>query len=199
MDNLDPQHIKLDLPDADIIYYPNFFAKLEADEYYQSLLKNTPWQQDEIKVYGKIHAQPRLTSLFGDGTKTLSYSNITMQPHLWNNELSEIKTKIRSICDSEFNTVLLNCYRNGSDSNGWHADNEKYLGQNPIIVSVTFGQERYFHLKHNLAKTPTQKLLLEHGSVLIMRGETQHNWKHQIPKTSKIISPRINLTFRLVL
>ncbi len=198
MDNFTPELIKLDLPDAEIIYYPNFFAKLEADQYYQSLLKNTPWQQDEIKVYGKVHAQPRLTALFGDGTKTLSYSNITMRPHLWNDTLLEIKNRIRCICDSEFNTVLLNCYRTGSDSNGWHADNEKYLGQNPVIASVTFGQERYFHLKHNSAIIPTQKLLLEHGSVLIMKGETQHFWNHQIPKTAKIVSPRINLTFRLV-
>ena len=199
MDNFDPPHIKLELPEAEILYYPNYFPQLEANEFYQSLLKSTPWQLDEIKVYGKIHTQPRLTALFGDGTKTLSYSNITMYPHLWNETLLEIKSRIRSICDSEFNTVLLNCYRNGSDSNGWHADNEKYLGKNPVIASVTFGQERYFHFKHNYAKISTQKLLLEHGSVLIMKGETQHYWKHQIPKTAKIVSPRINLTFRVVL
>lgn len=198
MSDLNTHQINLDLPDAEICYYPSFFPKAASDTYYQTLLENTPWQQDDIKVYGKIHAQPRLTALFGDGTKTLSYSNITMQPHLWTDDLLAIKNRINSICETAFNTVLLNCYRNGSDSNGWHADNEKYLGENPVIASVTFGQERYFHLKHNSAKIPTQKLLLEHGSVLIMKGTTQHFWKHQIPKTAKVVSPRINLTFRLV-
>jgi len=194
-----PHCIKLHLPDADIVYFPNFFSKMVADNLHDSFLKNTPWQQDNIKVFGKVHAQPRLTALFGDGTKTLSYSNITMHPHFWTDDLLTIKNSLNTIVSAPFNTVLLNCYRDGRDSNGWHADDEKYLGQNPVIASVTFGQERYFHLKHNLKDIPTQKLLLEHGSVLIMQGETQHYWKHQIPKTAKLVSPRINLTFRVVL
>jgi len=199
MDILNSQSITLNLPDADIVYYPNFFPKIEADLFYESLLSETPWQQDNITVYGKVHAQPRLTALFGDGSKTLAYSNITMHPHLWTDRILKIKNSIRTICDANFNTVLLNYYRDGRDSNGWHADNEKYLGQNPVIASVTFGQERPFHLKHNSKENPTQKLILEHGSVLIMQGETQHFWKHQIPKTTKVVSPRINLTFRIVL
>ncbi len=198
MSMLPAEAIRLNLPDADIVYYPNFFTKEEADFYYDHLRNETPWQQDQITVYGKTHAQPRLTALYGDGSKTLSYANITMHPHLWTDCLLKIKESIRTICDANFNTVLLNYYRDGRDSNGWHADNEKYLGQNPVIASVTFGQERPFHLKHNSKALPTQKLLLDHGSILIMQGETQHFWKHQIPKTAKIVSPRINLTFRVV-
>ncbi|HLA56475.1 MAG TPA: alpha-ketoglutarate-dependent dioxygenase AlkB [Flavobacterium sp.] len=195
-DNSEP--FLLNLPDADVIYYPGFFTKSEADKYFPDLLQNTPWQQDNIKVFGKIHAQPRLTALFGDEGKTLSYSGITMDAHHWNKTLLEIKSKIKTVCETEFNTVLLNYYRDGKDSNGWHADNEPYLGTNPVIASVTFGAERAFHLKHDTLDIPTQKITLEHGSLLLMKGKTQHFWKHQIPKTAKPIGPRINLTFRVV-
>jgi alkylated DNA repair dioxygenase AlkB len=99
---------------------------------------------------------------------------------------------------TNFTTVLLNLYRDGKDSNGWHADNEKELGQNPIIASVSFGATRTFHLQHNSNKEWKQKIMLEHGSLLLMKGTTQHFWKHQVPKTAKPIGPRINLTFRII-
>ena len=197
MNGKEYQQISLDLPDADIIYYPDFFSNSEADRIYQHLLKATPWQQDHLKIYGKVHEQPRLTALFGE--KTLSYSGITMIAHEWTDEILQIKKAMNAICPAHFNSVLLNYYRDGKDSNGWHADNEKYLGQNPVIASVTFGEARPFHLKHNVLAIPTQKLLLGHGSVLIMQGVTQHFWKHQIPKTKKQVNSRINLTFRVVL
>lgn len=195
-DNCEP--VKLELQDADILYYPNFFSTEEADLFYSELLHNIPWQQDEIKVFGKIHPQPRLTAFFGDRGKTLSYSGITMQAHNWIEPLLEIRGRINSVCDSDFNTVLLNNYRSGRDSNGWHSDNEHYLGRNPVIASVTFGAQRAFHLKHNTLEVPRQKIILEHGSLLLMKGTTQHFWKHQIPKTAKPVDPRINLTYRFV-
>ncbi len=114
----------------------------------------------------------------------------------WTDLLLNIRQEINSVCETDFNSVLLNYYRDGKDSNGWHADNEKYLGQNPVIASVSFGAERMFHLRHNALKLPTQKILLQHGSLLIMSGPTQHFWKHQIPKSARIDAPRINLTFR---
>lgn len=191
--------IRLNLPDADIIYYPNFFSSFEADDIYTDMLKNTPWQQDRITLFGKTHPQPRLTAFHGDVGKTLSYSGITMKAHDWTQTLLAIKNKIQTLCDAPFNTVLLNYYRDGKDSNGWHADNESYLGVNPIIASVTFGAERAFHLKHNSLDLPATKIILEHGSLLVMKGSTQHCWKHQIAKTAKPIGPRINLTFRIVL
>lgn len=190
--------IHLNLPDAEIIYYPAFFNKEEADSIYAKLLNEIPWQQDQIRVFGKIHAQPRLTALFGNEGKPYSYSNIKMQPHPWNLLLQKIKSQIESISDTNFTTVLLNYYRDGKDSNGWHADNEKELGTNPVIASVSFGAERTFQLKHNSDKDQKKSIVLEHGNLLLMKGTTQHFWKHQIPKTAKPIGPRINLTFRVI-
>lgn len=190
--------IVLNLPDAEIVYYPHFFDKEEADAIFVQLKEEIPWQQDSIQVFGKIHPQPRLTALFGNEGKSYSYSNIKMQPHPWNPILQKIKSKIESVSKTNFTTVLLNQYRDGKDSNGWHADNEKELGKNPIIASVSFGAERVFQMKHNSILGLKQNILLEHGSLLIMKGTTQHFWKHQIPKTSKPIGERINLTFRII-
>nr|WP_315151109.1 alpha-ketoglutarate-dependent dioxygenase AlkB [uncultured Flavobacterium sp.] len=190
--------IVFNLPDAEIIYYPHFFDKKEADEILLQLTTDIPWQQDNIRVFGKTHRQPRLTALFGNEGKSYSYSNIKMQPHPWNPLLKRIKSKVESVTNSNFTSVLLNLYRDGKDSNGWHADNEKNLGLNPIISSVSFGSARVFQLKHNTISNAKLNIVLEHGSLLLMKGTTQHFWKHQIPKTSKKIDSRINLTFRFI-
>jgi alkylated DNA repair dioxygenase AlkB len=199
MNSLFPKEkITFNVPDAAIAYYPNFFDHNRANEFFEKLKNEIPWQQDNITVYGKTHPQPRLTALFGNEGKPYSYSNIVMQPNTWNPLLMFIKNEIEEICDENFTTVLLNYYRDGKDSNGWHADNEKELGRNPVIASVSFGAERYFHLQHNTIKEQKLKINLEHGSLLIMKDSTQHFWKHQIPKTTKEIGPRINLTFRII-
>lgn len=188
----------LDLPDAEIIYYPQFFDKEQADKIYPKLLQEIAWQQDNITVFGKTHPQPRLTALYGNEGKPYSYSNITMQPHPWNTLLQKIKYHIETTTECQFTTVLLNQYRDGKDSNGWHADNEKELGTNPIIASLSFGAKRVFQLKHNTIADAKKSIVLEHGSLLLMKGSTQHFWKHQIPKTAKPIGNRINLTFRSI-
>lgn len=198
MANLFSEEMDLNLPDSAITYYPNFLDADAADFYFEHLKKIIPWQQDDIIVFGKVYAQPRLTALFGNNGKPYSYSSITMQPHKFNKELLEIKNRIETKSNVEFTTCLLNLYRDGKDSNGWHADNEKELGQNPVIASVTLGQERFFHLKHRTEKDLKHKLLLEHGSLLLMQGATQHNWLHQIAKTKRPIGERINLTFRIM-
>ena len=190
--------IFFDLPDAEIIYYPNFLSQEEADSLFQELQKNTPWQQDEITVYGKKHLQPRLTALYGNEGKHYSYSNIVMQPHHWTLPLQKIKSLVESTSGTNFTTVLLNYYRDGNDGNGWHADNEKELGMNPIIASLSLGTERNFQLKHNTDPSQKKNILLENGSLLLMKGTTQHFWKHQVPKTAKPIGSRINLTFRVI-
>ena len=190
--------IVLDLPDAEIIYYPHFMDTIEADAIFSELKNTIPWQQDEIRVFGKIHQQPRLTALYGNKDKSYSYSNITMAPNPWIPILDKIKLEVEKICKTEFTTVLLNYYRDGKDSNGWHADNEKELGENPIIASMSFGATRSFQLKHNSNTGIKKNILLEHGSLLVMKGTTQQYWKHQIPKTAKQIGPRINLTFRII-
>lgn len=190
------EKISFNLPDAEIEYYPNFFDLVKANALFERLKSEIPWQQDSITVYGKTHPQPRLTALFGNEGKPYSYSNIVMQPHPWTPLLVFVKEEVESVCETLFTTVLLNYYRDGKDSNGWHADNEKELGRNPVIASVSFGAERAFHLQHNTIKEQKLKITLEHGSLLLMKGTTQHFWKHQIPKTTKHIGPRINLTFR---
>jgi alkylated DNA repair dioxygenase AlkB len=199
MNTLFPQEkIVFDLPNASVEYYPNFFDAEKTKMLFDKLLNDIPWQQDEITVFGKTYPQPRLTSLFGNEGKQYSYSNIVMQPHSWNPLTMYVKSEVEEICNENFTTVLLNLYRDGNDSNGWHADNEKELGRNPVIASVSFGAERIFHLQHNSLQESKLKITLESGSLLIMKGETQHFWKHQIPKTTKSVGPRINLTFRII-
>ncbi len=188
------QHFKL--PNAELIYVPNFFTKKEADTYFNAINTATNWQQDTIRVYGKTYMQPRLTALFGETNQPYSYSNITMYPQPFTKILDSIKQRVETFCHCKFNTLLINLYRNGNDSNGWHADNEKELGKNPSIASVSFGAERPFHYKHKTQKEQRYKITLQHGSLLFMQGEMQHYWLHQIAKTKKNISPRINLTFR---
>jgi alkylated DNA repair dioxygenase AlkB len=190
--------IVFNLPDAEIIYFPAFLSKEEADSLFLELLQNIPWQQDEIIVYGKKHLQPRLTALFGNEGKPYTYSNIIMQPHYWTLTLQKIKSLVESVSETTFTTVLLNYYRDGNDSNGWHADNEKELGTNPIIASLSLGAERNFQLKHNFDSTQKKNIILENGSLLLMKGSTQHFWKHQVPKTAKPIGSRINMTFRII-
>lgn len=194
--NFEP--ITLNLPDAEIMYYPHFFDKPEADHIFAQLNNEIPWQEDTIHVFGKEYQQPRLTALFGNEGKSYSYSNIKMEPHLWSPLLQKIKLVVEKSTNTKFTSVLLNLYRDGKDSNGWHADNEKELGLNPIIASLSFGAERVFQLKHNSIIGLKQNIILEHGSLLLMKGTTQHFWKHQIPKNSKNIGPRINLTFRVI-
>lgn len=190
--------LALDYPDCDITYYPNFIGKKKATNLFSEFKCSVPWQQDDITVFGKTYPQPRLTALFGNDDKPYTYSNITMHPHPFSPALLALKQEIEKKTNVIFNTCLLNLYRDGKDSNGWHADNEPALGPNPVIASVTLGHERFFHLKHRTKKGLRHKLLLAHGSMLLMQGKTQHHWLHQIPKTSKVIGERINLTFRLI-
>ena len=190
--------INLNLKDAEVFYYPNYFTKNESMSLFQILTTETLWQQDDIKVFGKTYKQPRLTSLYGSNKRPYSYSNITMHPNEFTSTLLKIKSKIEDTTNEIFTTCLLNQYRDGQDSNGWHADNEKELGQNPVIASVSFGASRMFHLKHRYDKSHKCKLLLESGSLLLMKGTTQHFWLHQVPKTKKQIGSRINLTFRYI-
>ncbi|UMY67229.1 alpha-ketoglutarate-dependent dioxygenase AlkB [Flavobacterium sp. HJ-32-4] len=190
--------VRFDLRDAEVTYYPSFFTHDKADELFSFLLENTAWQQDDIVVFGKSHPQPRLTALYGNEGKPYAYSNIVMHPHAWTPALMFIKEAVEQVCADRFTTVLLNLYRDGRDSNGWHADNERELGRDPLIASVSLGAERMFHLRHNQDASQALKLRLEHGSLLLMGGTTQHFWKHQIPKTARPTGPRINLTFRIL-
>lgn len=190
--------LQVNLPDSNISYLEDFYSKKDSLELFNSLLNHIPWQQDTITVFGKTHKQPRLTALFAENNKPYSYSNITMYPHIFLEDILKIKAKVEDFTGHKFTTCLANLYRNGNDSNGWHSDNEKELGKNPIIASVSFGASRFFYLKHKSEKHWKQKLELTSGSLLLMKGETQQNYLHQIAKTKKEIGPRINLTFRII-
>ena len=189
----------LELPDAQLRYFQYFFNTDEAEHFYSKLSETIPWQQDPITVFGKTYDQPRLTALHANNTKPYSYSGITMYPNQMTTELTAIYERIRTVSSVEFTSVLLNLYRDGKDSNGWHADNEKELGKSPSIASVSFGAQRFFHLKHRTIKEARLKVLLHSGSLLLMEGDTQEKWLHQIPKMAKTIQPRINLTFRKII
>lgn len=188
-----------ELPDAQLRYYQNFLSSEVADHYYEALLKNIPWQQDNVKVFGEVYAQPRLTSLHSNSLDTYTYSGLTLKPHQMIPELLELLYQIQRICNHDFNCVLLNLYRDGADSNGWHADNEKELGKQPQIASFSLGASRFFHFKHRRIKEEKYKMELHHGSLLLMEGAMQEHWLHQIPKTKKLMQPRINLTFRKII
>ncbi|WBL23254.1 alpha-ketoglutarate-dependent dioxygenase AlkB family protein [Zunongwangia sp. HRR-M8] len=188
---------EINLPQAKLIYITNFIETEFANLVFEKLYTETNWIQEPIKIFGKEMMQPRLTNLFGK--KSYSYSNIVMKPNPVPEVLQQLQVKIEEVTDSKFNICLANLYRDGKDSMGWHSDDEKELGKNPIIASVSLGGERMFHLQHKTKKELKQKFVLAHGSLLIMAGETQHYWKHQLPKTKKQVSPRINLTFRQIL
>ena len=154
-------------------------------------------------MYGKRLKSPRLTSWHGDSGRVYNYSGTSYSPAPWTAELLKIREKATELANVEFNSVLLNLYRDGSDGVSWHADDEAELATNPTIASVSFGAVRDFHLRHNQYKElgiPSKKYALPAGSVLIMKGETQSNWKHQVPKRSinKHADARVNLTFRFI-
>ncbi|HCY77658.1 MAG TPA: alpha-ketoglutarate-dependent dioxygenase AlkB [Ignavibacteriales bacterium] len=185
------------IKNGEYIFVSQFFTKREADFYLERFSKSIVWKQEEMKMYGKTVKFPRLTAWYGDNDKPYSFSGITLQPHPWTRELLEIKNKIEPLSNEKFNSVLLNLYRDGSDSISWHTDAEKELGKNPVIVSVNFGAERTFQLRHVDTKERID-IFVTHGSLLIMMGELQHFWQHQVPKTKTLKTKRINLTFRAI-
>jgi alkylated DNA repair dioxygenase AlkB len=195
--NLSKPH-KIKLPNAEIEYTQAFFTKEESIKLFKNIYDQTNWVEDDIRVYGKVYKQPRLTAFYANNDKAYGYSTISLPPQPFSPILNGIKLKIEKATKTTFTSCLLNLYRNGQDSNGWHADDEKVLGENPVIASLSLGAERTFHLKHKKIKTLKHKLILHNGSLLLMKGTTQHNWFHQIPKTKKMIEKRINLTFRLI-
>ncbi len=188
-----------DLPDAQLRYHSQFFSPEEADNFYEHLLDTLAWEQKPIRIFGKELMQPRLVAWYGDSGISYSYSGIRLEALPWDPILWKIKEQVEASVGNTFNSVLCNLYRDGKDSMGWHADDEPELGPEPCIASVSLGAERYFHLKHKSNKElPTTKILLEHGSLLLMHGPTQTHYKHQLPKTRKVPTPRINLTFRQI-
>ena len=181
-----------------VIYSNNFLLKDVALDLYNKIRKNTEWAQYPITMFGKTVLQPRLIAWHGTKGTTYSYSNTTLIAEGWTAELLFIKRKLKEAFDLDFNSVLLNLYRDGQDSMGWHSDDEKELGQQPSIASVSLGCARTIQFRQRQDHSKKASVLLESGSLLLMQGDTQKHWQHQIAKSKKINSPRINLTFRII-
>jgi alkylated DNA repair dioxygenase AlkB len=187
------------LPDADVTLYPSLFDTGERDRLFQELLTGTEWRHDAIQIYGRQIPLPRLTAWYGDEGASYTYSGIEMNPVSWTPTLLSIKDRIEAAAGVHFNSVLLNLYRDGRDGVAWHQDNEPELGKNPVIGSVSFGETRTFQLKHRSRKDlGIVNIDLSHGSFLLMKGPTQHFWRHRLPKTPRVLKPRVNLTFRKI-
>jgi len=173
------------------------WRSLSSEEFSAISFENIKWKHDSINLYGKNIPLPRLTSWYGDLGKSYSYSGINSNPNEWNKGLLYIKQKIEEVAKIKFNSVLMNWYRDGEDYLNWHADDEKELGENPIVGSVNFGATRDFIIRTN-DKTQKISIPLKHGTLLIMSGKLQHFWQHSVPKRKKVKDVRFNLTFRVI-
>ncbi|MGM9478123.1 alpha-ketoglutarate-dependent dioxygenase AlkB family protein [Pedobacter sp. GSP4] len=187
------------LPKDVLEYMPGFISFEEADSLLSGFIKTVPWRQKIVKMYDKEVITPRLSAWFGDPL-SLDYSSLGKTvPMMWTTELLSLKNKVESLAGISFNSVLLNYYRNGQDSVAWHSDNETVMGSHPIIASVSFGQVRGFDIRRKADHREKYTIRLEHGSLLLMKGDLQTKWDHRIAKSSRHMGPRVNLTFRKIL
>lgn len=188
----------LPLADGELEWHARWLDAERASQLLQQLVEQTPWQQPELQLYGKRHLVPRLEAWYGDAEASYRYSGFTHMPLPWTPLLSEIRQQVETAAGQSFNGLLLNYYRDGQDSMGWHSDDEAVLGRNPVIASLSLGGTRRFDLRRKGQSRIAHSLALEHGSLLVMRGPTQHHWQHQVAKTRSACEPRLNLTFRLL-
>ena len=185
---------------ADIEYIPGFLSQDIASHLLQELVTKVQWSQPELQLFGRTARSPRLSAFFGDKDAVYSYSGVVNKPLPWLPSLLSLKDSVEELLKFPFNSVLLNLYRNGSDSMGWHQDNESGLGQSPVIVSISLGGIRRFLFRpRKQSDRRTIECRPGNGSLLVMRGDTQTFWRHCVPKTRKAVEPRLNLTFRRIL
>lgn len=183
--------------DGSAILHLSVLSSQEASDVFAELYDTVPWEQRSVKMFGKEVSQPRLVAWFGDAGKTYKYSGLTLTPNPWTPPLTRLKSLCETLAQTTFNSALANLYRDGSDGVAWHSDDERELGSRPTITSVSLGAERRFDLRHKSSKE-TIKVPLLPGSVVVMSGECQLSWEHQIPKSRRVTEPRLNLTFRYV-
>lgn len=177
-------------------YIPSFIVADQADRHFSGLVDETPWEHRHIVLFGREVLQPRLACWYGD--HPYSYSGIRLEPRDWTDRLRVLRDRCSAESAVEFNSCLVNLYRDGRDSMGWHADDERELGREPVIASLSLGDTRVFRMRHRETKTLVE-ISLEHGSLLVMSGLMQQCWVHEIPKTKKSVGQRINLTFRTII
>lgn len=183
--------------DGMVTYHGRIFKQKESQYYLDKLLQTIAWKNDEAIIFGKHIITKRKTAWYGDAGFIYTYSGTTKQALPWTQELKELKSVVEKISEATFNSCLLNLYHNGDEGMAWHSDDESSLGENSVIASLSLGAERKFLLKHKQTKQ-TVSVLLENGSLLVMKGSTQKHWLHSVPKTKTIYKPRVNLTFRKI-
>ena len=183
--------------DGIVIYYKNLLTSQEANRYFDCLLNTIEWKNDQATIYGKLIITKRKVAWYGDTDFEYTYSKNTKRALPWTKELVELKQMIEELTGEKFNSCLLNLYHNGDEGMAWHSDAEKELKKNGAIGSLSLGAERKFTFKHKETKE-TISLILENGSLLVMKGTTQTSWLHRLPPTKLISTPRINLTFRSI-
>lgn len=192
------------LPQADLLFDAAFLPAAEAAALLAQLTAEVAWEQRAIRLFGQQVPQPRLTAWYGDPAARYTYSGLTWEPRPWTPILLGLRRRVEAATDTRFNSVLLNLYRDGRDSMGWHSDDEPELGPAPAIASLSLGATRRFRLRPSRAQAEAAPapapfgLDLPSGSLLLMRGPTQQGWQHALPKTARALGPRLNLTFRWV-
>lgn len=187
------------VPDGELAYDPDFLTIQAADRLLTRLTAQIQWEQHVIRVRGREVACPRLSAWYGNKVAHYSYSGLTLEPRPWPSALATLRRRVEAATGTRFNAVLANLYRDGRDGMGWHSDDEPELGRNPVIASVSLGAPRRFRLRHVGPPRLTLAFDLTHGSLLVMAGELQHYWRHAVPKTTRAVAPRLNLTFRRVM
>lgn len=188
----------LPLADAEIAFDAGWLPEGDADRLLRGLRNDIPWEIHRIRLFGIEHASPRLSCWIGDPGTGYRYSGSTFEPRPWLPELLQLRERLSRELDVGFNSVLANLYRDGRDCMGWHSDDEAELGPAPVIASVSLGAARRFVLKHRGESQCKLEIALPHGSLLVMSGVTQRNYRHALPRTAKPVGERINLTFRRI-
>ena len=183
--------------DGEVIYYGQIMSSEKAEHYYNQLLQNIKWENDKAIIFGKLIITKRKVAWYADKPFEYTYSKTTKLALPWTQELLELKKIVENKSEETFNSCLLNLYHDGSEGMAWHSDGEKALKKNGAIGSLSFGAERKFSFKHKKTKQSVS-IMLERGSLLVMKGTTQTNWLHRLPPTKKIKTPRVNLTFRTI-
>lgn len=187
------------LPGAELWFAPRWLDAGHADALFACLRREIQWETHRIRLFGRDLDSPRLSCWIGDEGTAYTYSGTRFAPHPWPEALLSVRERLASVLDAPFNSVLANRYRDGRDYMGWHSDNESVLGPRPLIASLSLGEKRRFVLKHRKDSSRKLELELPHGSLLVMGGDTQRNYRHSLPRTARPLGERINLTFRRIL
>ncbi|WP_367865803.1 alpha-ketoglutarate-dependent dioxygenase AlkB [Pedobacter sp. WC2423] len=196
---IDADHQNILPSHGEAVLFPDFFTVQESDTYFDHLKSDVSWIQESVIKFGKKRVQPHLTAFFGDEHAEYHDRGLILKASYWTVPLLNIKAKLEAKFETSFNECLLNYYRDGKDYMAWHRDNAHALGEYPVIVRVSFGATRIFQFRDYKAKVPVVSLELEHGSVLLVKNQTQEFWEQRLPKTTLVVGARINLTFRLML